>query len=79
MKVTLVPEQTAPDGFAAMLTLAGNAEFTIIVIELEVAGEPVAQLTLLVITHTITSVLARVVEVYVEVVAPLMLVPLFFH
>ena len=43
MKVTLVPEHIAPDGTAAMLTLAGKFAFTVMVIVLEVAGLPVKQ------------------------------------
>ena len=31
VNVTRVPEQTGPDGEAAMLTLAGNGELTVIV------------------------------------------------
>jgi hypothetical protein len=43
MKVTDVPAQIAPDGEAEMLTLAGSNGFTVIVILLDVAGVPVAQ------------------------------------
>ena len=43
VKVTLVPEQIAPEGTAAMLTLAGNEELTVMLMALEVAGLPVAQ------------------------------------
>jgi hypothetical protein len=60
VKVTLVPGQIAPTGKAAMLTLAGNAEFTTIVTALEVAGDPVAQVAFEVITHVTTSLFARV-------------------
>ena len=43
VKVTEVPAQIAPDGTAAMLTLAGNSGFTVMTIALLVAGLPVAQ------------------------------------
>ena len=49
------------------------------VIALDVAGEPVAQLALEVITQVIKSPLARVVLVYVELVSPEIFVPSFFH
>ena len=49
--VTLVPEQTAPDGAAAMLTLTGNVAVTSIVRVFEVAGLPVTQLRSDVITQ----------------------------
>ena len=63
VKVTLVPEQIDPFGFAAILTLAGNAELTDIVIGLEAAGDPVTHVKLDVTTQVITLPLARVVEV----------------
>jgi hypothetical protein len=53
----------APAGTAAILTLAGNIGFTVIVIPLEVAGLPLAQPKLEVISTVITSLLANVVEV----------------
>jgi hypothetical protein len=43
VKVTEVPAQIAPDGTAAMLTLAGSSGFTVMTIALLVAGLPVAQ------------------------------------
>ena len=52
-KVTGVPAQIVPDGEADMLTLAGNNGFTVIVIELDVAGLPVAQVAVEVITTVI--------------------------
>jgi hypothetical protein len=55
VNVTLVPEQTAPAGTAAMLTLAGRSEFTFMVIGLDVAGDPDAQDAFEVITTVITS------------------------
>jgi hypothetical protein len=42
VNVTLVPEQIAPAGTAAILTLTGNETFTDIVKIFEVAGLPVA-------------------------------------
>ena len=63
VKVTEVPAQMVPDGTAAILTLAVNIGFTVIVIPLEVAGLPVAHVALEVISTVITSLLANVVEV----------------
>ena len=70
VKVTLVPEQIVLPGFAAMLTLAGNSGFTVIVMELEVAGEPVAQVALEVITTDTTSPWFRPLFVYVALFVP---------
>jgi hypothetical protein len=53
VKVTDVPAQIAPDGEAEILTLAGNKGFTVIVIILDVAGLPVAQVAVDVITTVI--------------------------
>ena len=63
VKVTEVPAQIAPDGTAAILTLAANRGLTIMVIPVDVAGLPVAQVAVEVISTVITSPLARVVEV----------------
>jgi hypothetical protein len=63
VNVTEVPAQIAPDGTAAMLTLTGRGELTVIVIGFDVAGLPVTQVAFEVITTVITSLLARVVEV----------------
>ena len=79
VNVTLAPAHIAPDGFAAILTLAGKLEFTVIVIVFDVAGEPVAQAKLLVIIQVIKSPFAKVVDVYVEFVAPDISDPLFCH
>ena len=54
MNVTLVPEQIVVED-AAILTLAGKLGFTVIVIEFDVAGEPVKHgLAFDVITHVTT-------------------------
>ncbi len=63
VKVTEVPAQIAPEGTAATLTLAVNIGFTVIVMPLEVAGLPVAQVSFEVISTVIASLLAKVVEV----------------
>ena len=63
MKVTEVPAQITPDGEVDILTLAGNNGFTIIVIVLDVAGLPVAQVAVDVITTVICSPLTRLAEV----------------
>ena len=63
MKVTEVPAQIAPDGEADILTLAGNNGFTVIVMILDVAGLPVAQVAVDVIDTEICAPLIRVLEV----------------
>ena len=64
VKVTEVPAQIAPAGTAAMLTLAVNTGFTVIVMPDEVAGEPVRHgVAFEVISTVITSPLAKGVEV----------------
>jgi len=80
VKVTDVPAQIAPDGDAAMLTLAGNTGLTVIVIAFDVAGDPVRHgVAFEVITTVIMSPFARVDELYVEPVAPGIFAPPFFH
>ena len=62
--VTEVPAQIAPDGTAAILTLAGRFGLTVMVIPVEVAGDPVRQgVALEVISTVISSPLARVDDV----------------
>lgn len=46
VKVTLVPAQILFPGLAAMETLTGNEEFTVMVRAFDVAGLPVAQVAL---------------------------------
>lgn len=79
VNVTLVPVQTAPAGLAAIDTLAATPELTIIAIASDVAGDPVTQPALLVIPQVIISLLIKVVEVYVALVAPEILLPFFLH
>ena len=80
VKVTEVPAQIAPEGTAAILTLAAPTELTVIVMPPDVAGDPVRQgVAFEVITTVITSVLASVVDVKVALVAPVMAVPPLFH
>lgn len=68
-----------PLGLALIVMLTGTLGYTVIVIEFDVAGEPVAHDKLLVIIHVITSPEVRVVEEYVEFVAPDIFVPLSCH
>ena len=63
MKVTLVPEHTAPLGLAAMLTEAASDEAIDMVMLLDVAGLPEGHVTVLVRTQVITSPLASDAEV----------------
>ena len=65
---------------APIVILTGRIEVTVIVIEFDVAGDPVRQgVAFEVIDTVITSSSARVDEVYVELVAPGMFNPPFFH
>jgi hypothetical protein len=63
VKVTEVPEQIAPEGTAAMLTLAGRFGLTTIVTVFDVAGLPVAQVAFDVITTVIASPLIKAADV----------------
>ena len=77
---TEVPAQMAPDGTAAMVTLAGRFGLTVIVIPSDVAGEPVRQVVAFeVISTEITSPFSRVVEVYSDPVANGIALPPFFQ
>ena len=78
VKVTISPGQMLVE-LAEMLTDAGKDDDTVIVSVLEVAGEPVAQLELEVITTVTLSPLFSVVDVKVEDVAPLTSVPFTCH
>jgi hypothetical protein len=79
VNVTLVPLQIAPAGLATILTLAAPPAFTVMVIALDVAGDPVPHVTVLVSTQVIISPFARVEDVYVDVVAPVIFAAFFFH
>jgi len=63
VKVTAVPEHMEAPGLAPMLTLAGDNDVTLMVTELDVAGEPETQSRLDVIVQVITSPLANDAEV----------------
>ena len=60
---TDVPEQIAPAGFAEILTLAVTFGLTVIVIPVDVAGDPLTHGALEVMVTVMTSPLARVVVV----------------
>lgn len=74
----MVPAQIAPVGDAVMATLAVTLVFTVMVMEFEVAGFPVAQARLEVITHLITSPVTRPLAVKVEELVPIFTL-FFFH
>ena len=79
VNVTLVPAQIVVSD-AATLTDAGKFGLTVIVMPVDVAGEPVKQgLALDVITTVTTSLLASVEVVYVDAVAPETAAPLMNH
>jgi hypothetical protein len=77
VKVTLAPEHIVVEGEAAMLTLAAPADVTDIVSVFDVAGEPVTQARLDVITQVTTSLFTSVVEVYVALLVPTFVAPTF--
>lgn len=70
VKVTLVPEQIVVDGLAPMDTLADTDVVTTIVIVLDVAGLPVTQEALLVITQDIVFPFVSAASVYVVLLDP---------
>jgi hypothetical protein len=76
--VTLVPEQIAPDGTAAMLTPATPAGLTVITTAFDVAGLPVTQAAVDVITQVMLFPFANPASVYVALLVPT-LTPSFFH
>ena len=78
VNVTLVPEQIAPAGTAAILTLTGKFGFTVMVIAFEVAGLPVGQVAFEVSTHVTISLFDSAAFVYVVLLLPT-LVPFSFH
>ena len=78
VNVTLMPAQMVEEGLAAMLTLTGKFGFTVMVILLDVAGLPVAQVAFDVSTQVTTSLLFKVAEVNVVELVPLF-VPFTFH
>ena len=64
VKVTEVPAQIAPEGTAAILTLAGSFGLTTIVTVFDVAGEPVRHGEAFeVITTVIASPLTKAADV----------------
>jgi hypothetical protein len=78
VNVTLLPEQMAPEGDAAILTLAGRLEFTAMVMALEVAVLGLAQVAFEVRTHVTICPLVNDDVVNVEELVP-EFVPLTFH
>ena len=78
VKVTLVPGQIAPDGAAAILTLAATFGFTVMVSVFDVAGLPVTPGRLDVIMQVIVCPLVKEVVVYDVLFVPT-LVPLTCH
>jgi len=78
VNVTLVPAQIAPDGAAAMLTLAVTFGFTVMVMLAEEAGLPETQFALLVITQRIESPLLSALSEYVALLVPTF-APFFIH
>ena len=78
VKVTLVPEQIVEDGLAEINTLAVTFALTVMVIVLDVAGLPVAQVALLVIIQVIVFPFVNPASEYVVLFVPT-LIPFFFH
>ena len=75
--MTLVPEHIVV-AVAAIKILTGRLGFTVIVIDPDVAGLPVAHVALEVNTHVITSPFAKAEFVYVVEFVPTF-VPFNFH
>ena len=79
VNVTVSPAQTVV-ALAAMLTLAVSVGFTVIVMLLEVAGEPVKQGDAVEVISTVTiSPLVNVDPVKVDAVSPGTLIPFTCH
>ena len=78
VNVTELLAQIVADGLAAMLTLTGRFGFTVIVIVLEVAGLPVPQLAVEVITQVIVLPFVSAALVYVGELVPTF-APFSFH
>ena len=74
-----MPAQIATDGKAEIFTMAASNGFTVIVIVLEVAGVPVAQVAVDVIITWICSPLTKVDEVYIDPVSPVMGAESLYH
>ena len=66
VNVTLVPAQMVDPGLAAILTLTGNDEFTVIAMAFDVAGLPVAHVSFEVSTQVTMFPSANVLLEYVE-------------
>ena len=80
VNLTEVPAQIAPDGTAAIDTLAVSDGLTVMAIPFEVEGDPVTQdVKFEVISTLITSPFSSVVEVYSFPVANGIVLPPFFH
>ncbi len=79
VNVTLVPAHIAPAGAALILTLAGSNGLTVIVIAVDDAGEPVAQVAVDVIRTDMASPFDNVVDVYVAPVSPAIGVTPLYH
>ena len=77
VKVTLVPAQIVLPGFAEILTLAAKLAFTVITMAFDVTGLPETQGALEVITHVMLFPFAKVVVVYVGLLVPTFVAPLF--
>ena len=77
MNVTDVPAQTVV-AEAAIVMLTGRIGFTVKESTFDVAGLPVAHTALEVSTHDTVLPLTGI-RVYVDVVAPVTLLPLSFH
>ena len=78
VKTTVAPAHTALLG-VLIVTAGVTAGVTLMVTVFDVAVAGEAQVALLVITQENTSLAARPVATYVADVAPLMLLPFFFH
>jgi hypothetical protein len=77
VNVTGVPSQIVFPGLAETLTLAGRLGFTVITIAFDVAGLPVAQVALEVITQVTLFPFVKTAFVYVALFVPTFAAPIF--
>ena len=77
MNVTGVPLQIIFPGLAEMLTLAATFGFIVITIAFDVAGLPVTQIALEVITQVILFPFVNAALVYVGLFVPTFVAPIF--
>lgn len=79
VNVTLSPSQIETDGKAEMVTEVATLLATVIITVFEVAGDPAAQTSLLIIEQETSSASVKVDVVKVLLVSPVTFDPLTIH